>query len=494
MLYLKHVPIHSFGETIAFVHKDCKIYKVDDIRALTRVEIQGAQKPLYAFLNVVEDENLVAPDEIGLNDEAFSHLGLPEGAMVTLLQADIPQSLENVAKKIEGNVLNSHEYTSIVNDIASGRYSNTEIASFITAFNSFATVNEVAYLAQALSFGHKLYWDEENIVADTYTLGYVPANSVDIIVSAIVAAYGLPMLKSVILNPLAYLGEAHIMQVFANLDIDENMLAKMIKDTKGAIFNYESMKGSEASIKIRNISQYLNLKDKNMEIALMMAMKHSSGISHLVVDIPVGPQAFIKSIKDSVTIRKTVEFVAKELDMTVDVAVTDGREPIGCGIGALLEAKDVIRVLKRKDNACDVLTEKALFIASKVLEFDPKLKGGEGYMVAKEMLDSLRALDTFDNIVNIQGKLQSADLGELTRDITASKSGEVKALSNRLLTHIAVTAGASSYAGSGIQLFKKATDRVAKGDVLYRIYSNNSADFTMATTIAENSNGFEIEK
>ena len=44
MLYLKHVPIHSFGETIAFVHKDCKIYKVDDIRALTRVEIQGAQK------------------------------------------------------------------------------------------------------------------------------------------------------------------------------------------------------------------------------------------------------------------------------------------------------------------------------------------------------------------------------------------------------------------------------------------------------------------
>jgi thymidine phosphorylase len=229
-----------------------------------------------------------------------------------------------------------------------------------------------------------------------------------------------------------------------------------------------------------------------MEIALMMAMKHSSGISHLVVDIPVGPQAFIKSIKDSVTIRKTIEFVAKELDMTVDVAVTDGREPIGCGIGALLEAKDVIRVLKRKDNACDVLTEKALFIASKVIEFDPKLKGGEGYIVAKEMLDSLRALNTFDNIVNIQGKLQSADLGELTRDIIASKSGEVKALSNRILTHIAVTAGAASYAGSGIQLFKKATDRVSKGDVLYRIYANNSADFTIAVTIAENSNGFEI--
>lgn len=494
MLYLKHIPIHSFGETIVFVHKDCKAYKVDDIRALTRVEIQGSQKPLYAFLNVVEDESLISPDEIGANDEAFLRLGLPEGAVVTLLQADIPQSLENVVKKVEGNTLNSHEYTSIVNDIASGRYSNTEIASFVTAFNSFATVNEVAYLAQALSFGNKLYWDEENIVADTYTFGYVPANSVDIIVSAIVAAYGLPILKSVILNPLAYLGEAHIMQVFANLDLDENLLTRMIKDTKGAVFNYENLKGSEAVMKIRNILQYLNLKDKNMEIALMLAMKHSTGISHLVVDVPVGPQAFVKSIKDSVAIRKTIEFVAKELGMEVEVVVTDGREPVGCGIGALLEAKDVIRVLKRKENACDVLTEKSLFIASKVLEFDPKIKGGDGYVIAKEMLDSLRALDTFDNIVNIQGKLQSADLGELTRDITASKSGEIKSLSNRILTHIAITAGANGYAGAGIQLFKKTTDRVSKGDVLYRIYAKKSSDFTMATTIAESSNGFEIGK
>ncbi|MBE6451769.1 MAG: hypothetical protein E7016_07415 [Alphaproteobacteria bacterium] len=492
MLYLKHIPIQSFSDTTVFIHKDCTVYKVDDIKTLTRVEVHGADKPLYAFLSVVDDENIVSVDEIGVNDEAFFKLGLPEGALVTVLQSEVPSSLDNVAKKSQGYILNSNEYISIVNDITSGKYLNADIAAFVTAFCSFATVNEVAYLAQALSFGNKLYWDKENIVTDIHTLGYVPADNTDIIVTAIVAAYGLPILKSVTLNPLAYLGPAHAMQVFANIDIDDILMAQMIKENKGAVFNYETLKCAQAAIKIRNMSRYLNLKNENLEIALMMAQTYGCGISHLVVDVPVGPQALVKTIKDSVTVRKTVEFVAKELGITVDVAVTDGREPIGYGIGALLEAKDIIKILKAKDNASSDLTEKALFIASKIIEFDPKVKGGDGYIIAKEMLESLRALETFDNIVNAQGKLQSADLGTLTRDVLAPNSGEVKSMSNRVLTHIAITAGALSNAGSGVLLMKKNSDKVAKGDVLYRIYSNNSADFALATSIAENTNGFEI--
>ncbi len=494
MLYLKHIPIHSFGEAIAFVHKDCKSYKVDDIRALTRIEIHGASKTFYAFLNIVEDDNIVSVDEIGLNDEAFSSLGLLEGTKVTILSSEVPQSMDSVIKKSEGYSLSSHEYVSIVNDIAGGCYSNTDIASFVTAFNSFATPDEIVYLAQALSFGNKLYWDEENIVVDTHTFGYVPSDASDIIVTAIVAAYGLPILKSVILNPFAYIGSAHAMQIFADLNLNENLLSRMIKETRGVICNYENLKGSEVASKIRNVSQYLNLKNENMEVALTLAMKHSMGISNLVVDIPIGPQSLVKTMKDAVRVRKTLEYTSKELGINIDVVITDGREPIGYGIGAVLEAKDIIKVLKGKDKIPLGLMEKSLFIAAKVLEFDPKLKGGDGYVIAKEMLDSLRAWDTFDNIINIQGKLQSANLSTLVRDIVAPKSGEVKSLSNRTLTHIATTAGAMENVGSGVLLMKKTSDKVSKGDVLYKIYSANSADFALATSMAENSNGYEIGK
>ncbi len=493
MLYLKHVAVQSFGENVVFVHKNCELYKVDDIRTSTRVEIHGGTKPLHAFLNVVEDENIVSPDEIGVNNEAFYDIGLPEGAKVTLLQSDIPQSLESVASKIEGNTLKSAEYIAIVNDIANGRYSNSDIAAFVTAFNSFATINEVVYLTQALCFGHKIYWDEENIVSDTATFGSVPSNSTEIITAAIVSAYGMPMLKSVILNPFAYLGEGHTMQVFTNLNINKVMLYQMIKETNGAIFNFDNLEGAQAIIKLRNMSQYLNLRDINMEIVLMMATKYCCGISHLVVDMPIGPQSIVNMPSKSAKARKSLEYVAKELGMTIDVAITDGSEPIGYGIGAVLEAKDVMKVLRVKDSASFDLAEKSLFMAAKVIEFDPRVKGGEGYNIAKQVLISGRALEAFEQIVDAQGKLQSADVGTFIREILAPKSGYIKSIDNKTLLKIATDAGAKEYAGSGIALMKKIGDRVAKGDVLYKIYSNKASDFSISCSLAEGTNGYEID-
>ena len=164
------------------------------------------------------------------------------------------------------------------------------------------------------------------------------------------------------------------------------------------------------------------------------------------------------------------------------------------GIGAVLEAKEVMRVLRMKENAPTDLIEKSLFVAGKVIDFDPKVKGGNGYTIAKEMLESGRALDAFEHIVEAQEKLQSADLGTFVREIKSSSSGEIKSVSNRILTHIAVTAGGSQYAGSGILLQKKTSDKVAKGDTLYKIYSNNSSDFALACSMAESANGYEIGK
>ena len=84
MLALKHISINSFNENIVYLHKNCVAYKMDEIRFLTKVEVHGGAQPLYGFLQIVEDEDIVTPDEIGLNTEAFEQLNLPEGTIVTL--------------------------------------------------------------------------------------------------------------------------------------------------------------------------------------------------------------------------------------------------------------------------------------------------------------------------------------------------------------------------------------------------------------------------
>ena len=153
-----------------------------------------------------------------------------------------------------------------------------------------------------------------------------------------------------------------------------------------------------------------------------------------------------------------------------------------------------MQILRNKKNAPQDLLEKSLFIAGKVLEFDPKLKSGQGYEVAKEMIVSKRALAAFEQIINTQGKLQSADLGNLTREVIANSNGKIQSVSNQILSKIAKVAGLNSNAGVGIELFKKVGDKVSKGEALYKIYANNSAELMSAVSLAETLNGYEIGK
>ena len=82
MLKLKHIPVKSFGENIAYIYKDCALYKVDDLNKVTKLEIHKGNKTIYAFLQIVAEEGVLAADEIGLNDDAFNTLNMSEGTEV----------------------------------------------------------------------------------------------------------------------------------------------------------------------------------------------------------------------------------------------------------------------------------------------------------------------------------------------------------------------------------------------------------------------------
>ena len=212
----------------------------------------------------------------------------------------------------------------------------------------------------------------------------------------------------------------------------------------------------------------------------------------MVLDIPVGPQSRIKSTNEAMRIRKLAEYVGDMLSLEIDAVITDGSEPIGNGIGAVLEARDVMKVLRNKEDAPQDLMEKSLFLAGRMLEFDPKLRGGQGYHVAKEILQSGRALETINKIIYAQGKSAQPQLGHLTRDIVSNVSGVVESIDNERINKIGVLAGAAQYHGAGLDLLKKVGDRVEQGETLYRIHSVNSSDFAFANSVVDGYTGYEI--
>ena len=493
MLKLKHIPVKSFGENIAYIHKNCALYKVDDLKKATRLEIHKGSKTIYAFLQIVDEDGVLADDEIGLNDEAFSALNMSDGTEVFVGLAAPSASTKALHRKISGNVLTSGEYAAIIGDIAAGRYSKADIAAFLVACSSSMSSTELVSFTEALVAKKVLHWDEKNMVVGQHCLGGVPADKTDLIVLAITAAYGLPMAKPCIRSLTSCAGVADTMGVLAEVDYSVAKFQKFVRANNGAIVNYDAVEENKVNHLLHDVRSQLGINQNELVIASILAMMISSGVSHLVLDIPVGAAARVHSANEAIRIRKQVEYIGDMLGLSIDAVVTDGSEPIGNGVGAVLEARDIMNILQNQENAPIDLREKSLFLAGRVLEFDSQLRGGQGYAVAKEILESGRALEAFKKIIAAQGAKQMPELGKYVRDVVAPYDGVVSAINNVTINKIGVYAGATQCLGSGLDLKKKTGDRVKAGEVLYTIYSCNVADFDVVSQLVEVDSGYSIE-
>jgi thymidine phosphorylase len=195
-------------------------------------------------------------------------------------------------------------------------------------------------------------------------------------------------------------------------------------------------------------------------------------------------------------LKKLFEYVARHVGMSLDVVITDGRQPIGRGIGPALEARDVLKVLHNDPEAPADLRAKALRLAGRVLEFDPDLRGGDGFDVARDILDSGRALAKMNDLIAAQGAHAfdrlHPPLAPLMHEVPARAGGAVIGIDNERLARIARLAGAPKAQGAGVDLLRKLGDPVRAGEPLYRIHSANPSELQFARDLAQHDSGFAI--
>ena len=167
-----------------------------------------------------------------------------------------------------------------------------------------------------------------------------------------------------------------------------------------------------------SVERPLAIDTREQMVASIMSKKLAAGSTHLLIDLPVGPTAKVTNAVEAMRLRKLFEFVGDHFGIAVEVMITDGRQPIGNGIGPVLEARDVMAVLANEPAAPRDLREKSLRLAAHLLEYDPELRGGTGYARARELLDSGAALKQMHKIIEAQGPSGCrTDLGNLTVDI-----------------------------------------------------------------------------
>lgn len=493
-LHLKRIGIDTHREHVAYLHRNCPFYQTEGFRAIPKLEIRADGKTILATLNIVEDDKLLSPDELGLSITAFAQLDLEEGEAVSVQQPFPVDSMNAVRAKIAGERLNQAEYTAICQDIVAHRYAKEELAAFLVASaQSGMDREEILFLTKAMTdTGEKLNWSE-NMVVDKHCIGGIPGNRTTMIVTPIVAAFGLMMPKTSSRAITSPAGTADTMEILACVNLPMETLREIVHQERACLAWGGTANLAPVDDILISIERPLNLDSQGQMIASILSKKLAAGATHLLLDIPVGTHAKVTSMRDAIQLRKLFEYVALHNGLTIEVIITDGSQPIGKGIGPALEARDVMQVLNNDANAPADLKEKSLQLAGRILEFHPDVSGGSGYHLARDILDSGRALDKMNRIIERQGKRDPTPLGALTIEVKSHYSGLINCIDNLMIARIAHLAGAPLDAGAGIDLQHKTGQKVRKGDCLYVVHTNFQSNLEFVQHfIHEQGNGYQI--
>ena len=155
-----------------------------------------------------------------------------------------------------------------------------------------------------------------------------------------------------------------------------------------------------------------------------------------------------------------------------------------------------MRVLENDPRAPNDLRQKALRLAGRMLEFDPDVRGGDGFAIARDILDSGRALAKMDAIIRAQGAKpfdhNAPQLARLSFEVLADADGVVTAIDNHQLARIARIAGAPKVLGAGVDLMYKLGDAVVRGALLYRVHADYAADLEFARQACQRATAYSI--
>ncbi|MDR3491795.1 MAG: thymidine phosphorylase family protein [Gammaproteobacteria bacterium] len=484
-LRLVRLGIDTLHEFKIYIRKDCFVCKSEGFETETQVLASVNGHSIIATLNVIQSD-ILQIDEASLSESAWNYLGIKEGDYVTLSHAPQVTSLKYVRSKIYGNTLGQDDFYEIIHDIVQGKYSNIHLSSFITACaRDNLNLDEIIYLTHAMiKTGDQLTWDYPSIM-DKHSVGGIPGNRTTPIVVAIVASAGLIIPKSSSRAITSPAGTADTVETMTPVTLSTAQIRQVVDSEGGCMVWGGSLGLSPADDIIIRVERSLDIDPDGQMIASVLSKKAAMGATDVVIDIPVGPTAKVRSDELFIKLEKYFIFIGKAVGLNVYVLKSDGIQPLGKGIGPALEAKDILSILRNENHNLSELKNKSLKLAAILLEAGKKATPGEGFNLAKKILDDGSAYKKFLAICEAQGGFREPPSAAYTHDIIATHSGNVIEIDNRNLSLVAKLAGAPHDAAAGIEFFAKQGTYIEKGQTLYRVHADSKGELNYALNFAK---------
>lgn len=475
-LRLRRLGIDTYREHVIYMSRDCVVCRSQGFEVRSRVAVKLGGRSIIATLNTVEN-GLIAETEASLSQCAWERLGASEGAVVSLSHAPPLASDSFLRKKVYGGTLTKPEIGSVIADIAAGAYDDIQLAAFITACaGNRLSMQETADLTGAMiDAGERLSWGERRI-ADKHCIGGLPGNRTSMIVVPIIAAAGITIPKTSSRAITSPAGTADVMEVITRVDLDLAQMRKVVEREGGCIAWGGAIQMSPADDILIGVERPLDLDSEGQLVASVLSKKIAAGSNHVVLDLPVGPTAKLRSPEAAVALAARLTHVAGVFGLKTDIVMTDGSQPVGRGIGPALEARDVLAVLQNDEGAPQDLRARALALAARLLELSGAAPGGQGAPAAETLLTSGAAFRKFQRICEAQGGMRAPGVAAYRHDVIGDRSGKVAAVHNRKLAKAAKLAGAPGAQCAGVNFHAPLGSTVLRGQTLFTIHAQTEGE------------------
>ena len=460
----------SAGRPVAIISE--ALAEKASIHVDNRVLIKKNSKSIVAVVDVAKE--FVGKDEIAVSSEIVNQLSLAEEDYVIMELAPKPESVWLIQKKLRCGKLNEKELAMIMDDIANHALTEAEIAYFVASvYNCKMNLSEVHDMTLAiLKSGMRL--GLKGTIVDKHSIGGIPGRITPILVS-ICAAAGLTIPKTSSRSITTPAGTADAMETICKVEFTLSELKEIIRKTNACLVWGGALNLAPADDKIIQVEKLLNLDPEAQLLASILAKKLAVGAKYVLIDIPFGKNTKVDK-KAAEILANNFKKLGKSFNLKLDCFLEKTEEPLGNGIGPVLEMKDVIKVLSR-ESPCYKIEQKSLALSAKLLEMTGKAKKGKGISLATDILNSGRAFEKFKQIIQAQqGSLDNMKETRLKHDIIAEKNGKIKEINVKKINTLARFLGCPVDKSAGVYLYKHLNEAVKKGEKILTLYSESEAE------------------
>lgn len=479
-LYLTRLGIDTHQEPVVYMREDCHVCRAEGFNAQSRVLVCSAEHSIICTLDIVTGDFL-SHQKAGLSEAAWRLLQPQEGERATFRHPPPVESMSHVRGKLYGTAFSDAAAREIITDIREGRYSDIQLSAYVAACanHRLSTQETIAITRAMVDTGRRFNW-ERDMVLDKHCVGGLPGNRTTPIVVAIIAANGLMMPKTSSRAITSPAGTADTMETLTEVNLGFGKMRAVVEQEQACLAWGGSVALSPTDDIIIRVERALDLDSEGQLVASVISKKVAAGSTHVLIDIPVGPTAKVRSAKLARRLSDSLVATGEALGLQVRTLITDGSQPVGRGIGPALEARDVLAVLRGTPGAPADLRQRALTLAAALLEMSGHCEARQGLAMAQETLENGAAWAKFRAICEAQGGLKEPPLSSFRHEVQSQQSGVVSLINNRIVSRLASLAGAPNAPAAGLEMHVSVGDLVEVGQKVMTVHAEAAGELEYA--------------